>query len=312
MLVLDDGTTIDPILAPNHLLGYTIVSNGAGVPHEFGGLDRRESHPMLQLSLAFQHSEDLMLYAAWSNGAKAGGFDFLYEGGDRDRVEYGDESASVFEVGFKKEWRDVRLNMAAFHGSYDDLQVSVFDGGIGFTVGNAASSTSRGIDGDLVWRVDEHWRALAQWSWVDFRYDSFPDANCSTTERLNGSGPLCDWSGRRTPFVPEVEAALGLEHEFEFGHGWTLTQGLRANYRGSYSTASDLEEQTREPAHTFVDYRVTLQPDSARWNISLFGRNLTDVRHNVFTSVIPLAPGGAFAHVLGRGREVGLALQLEF
>ena len=73
-----------------------------------------------------------------------------------------------------------------------------------------------------------------------------------------------------------------------------------------------LEEQTREPAHTFVDYRVTLQPDSARWNISLFGRNLTDVRHNVFTSVIPLAPGGAFAHVLGRGREVGLALQLEF
>lgn len=312
VLVLDDGTTIDPVLAPNHLLGYQIVSNGTGVPHEFNGLDRSESHPMVQLSLAWQHSPDLMLYAAWSNGAKAGGFDFLYEGGDRDRVEYGDESASVFEVGFKKQWDDLRLNMAAFHGSYDDLQVSVFDGGIGFTVGNAASSTSRGIDGDLVWRIDEQWRALAQWSWVDFRYDSFPDANCSTTERLNGSGPLCDWSGRRTPFVPEVEAALGLEHETGLSSGWNLVQGLRASYRGSYSTASDLEEQTREPAHAFYDYRLTLRPDEAPWSLSIFGRNLTDVRHNVFTSVIPLAPGGAFAHVLGRGREVGLELQLTF
>lgn len=312
VLVLPDGTRIDPVLAPNHAVGYQIVSNGAGVLHEFTGLSRRESHPMLQASLSWQHAPDLMIYGSWSNGAKAGGFDFLYEGGDPDAVEYEDENASVFEIGFKKDWPSVRLNVAAFHGSYDDLQVSVFDGGIGFTVGNAASSTSRGIDGDLLWQISADWRMDAHWSWVDFRYDRFPDANCSTTERLNGSGPLCDWAGRRTPFVPEFEATVGIEHDQRLVSGWTLQHGLRASYKGSHSTASDLEPQTREPAYTLVDYRVELTPDAAAWSLALHARNLGDERYNVFTSVIPLAPGGAFAHVLAPGRELALEWRYRF
>lgn len=311
VLVLGDGTRIAPVLAPNNLVGYQIVSAGVGVPHEFGGLTRREQHPMLQASLAWQHTPELLLYANWSNGAKAGGFDFLYERGDRQEVEYGDESASVFELGLKQDWPNLRLNLAAFHGRYDDLQVSVYDGGIGFTVGNAASSTSRGIDGDLTWRISERWRALLQWSWVDFTYDHFPDANCSTTERLNGLGPRCDWSGRHTPFVPELEAALTLEHAQDLA-GWSLQHGLRLSYTGSHSTASDLEPQTRQGAYTLVDYRLELAPRGARWGVTLFGRNLTDERYNVFTSVIPLAPGGAFAHVLARGRELGLEWRLRF
>ncbi len=311
VLVLEDDTRIDPVLAPNNLVGYDIVSLGAGVPHEFNGLTRREEHPMLQASLAWQHTPDLMLYGSWSNGAKAGGFDFLYEGGDPDAVEYGDESASVFEIGLKKDWSRLRLNLAAFHGSYDDLQVSVFDGGIGFTVGNAASSTSRGLDGELLWQASDRWRVLAQWSWVDFRYDSFPDANCSTTERLNGLGPLCDWSGRRTPFVPEFEGAVGLEHSQEIA-GWRLEHALRVSHKGSHATASDLEEQTRQSAYTLLDYRLELQPDAASWSLALLGKNLTDKRYNAFTSVIPLAPGGAFAHVLARGREFALEFRYRF
>jgi iron complex outermembrane receptor protein len=311
VLLLPDGTRVDPVLAPNNLLGYSIVSAGVGVPHEFDGLSRRESHPMLQASLAWQHTPDLMIYGSWSNGAKAGGFDFLYEGGDPDEVEYEDEGASVFELGFKKDWPRLRLNMAAFHGRYDDLQVSVFDGGIGFTVGNAASSTSRGIDGDLTWQVSEAWRVLAQWSWVDFRYDRFPDANCSTTERLNLGQVLCDWSGRRTPFVPEFEAALALEHSRVLDNGWALQQGLRWNYHGSHATASDNEPQTRQDAYSLLDYRLELAPTDD-WSVALLARNLTDERYNVFTSVIPLAPGGAFAHVRAPGRELLVEFRYRF
>jgi outer membrane receptor protein involved in Fe transport len=218
----------------------------------------------------------------------------------------------VFEVGIKRDWPRLRLNLAAFHGRYDDLQVSVFDGGIGFTVGNAASSTSRGIDGDLTWQMAERWRLLAQWSWVDFRYDRFPDANCSTTERLLTGQVLCDWSGRRTPFVPELEAALALEHERAFDNGWTLQQGLRGSYHGAHATASDNEAQTRQRAYTLFDYRAELAPPAAAWSIALHARNLADERYDVFTSVIPLAPGGAFAHVRARGRELALEFRYRF
>jgi outer membrane receptor protein involved in Fe transport len=299
------------VLAPQYLLGYSIVSAGAGVPHEFTGLSRREHHPMLQANLAFQASDDLLLYANWANGAKAGGFDFLYEGDDRDEVEYAPAKASVFEVGVKKDWRNARLNVAAFHGRYSNLQVSVYDGGIGFLVGNAASSISQGIDAEFEWQFARDWRAVGAVEWLDFRYDDFRNANCSTTDRLNGSGPICDWSGDRTPFVPDVEAMLALEHAWT-GARWTLRQRLGWNYRGSHTTASDNEPQTRQSAYALVDYRAELAPVHGQWSVSLVGRNLTDEQYNVFTSVIPLAPGGAFANVRTKGREVALEWHWEF
>jgi iron complex outermembrane receptor protein len=311
VLVLPDGTRIDPVLAPNHLLGYQIASNGVGVPHEFRDLSRRESHPMIEASLAWQATPDLLYYLRWSNGAKAGGFDFLYEGADPARAEYGDEQASVFELGMKRDWDRVRLNLALFHGRYDDLQVSVFDGGIGFLVGNAANSRSRGLEAEFVWQIAPHWRASGQAAWIDFRYRDFPDANCSTTERLNTGQVLCDWSGRRTPFVPELESTFALQHAREIG-AWRLSQQLRWTWTGDHATASDLEVQTRQSAYSLWDYRIELQPQAAPWSVSAYGRNLGDTSYNVFTSVIPLAAGGAFAYVRGRGRELGLELRYRF
>lgn len=312
VLVLGDGTTIAPVLVPQYALGYNIVSAGGGVLHEFDGLARSERHPMFHASLAWQAADDLLLYANWANGAKAGGFDFLYEKGDRDEVEYAPEKANVFEVGLKKDWRNARLNVAVFHGRYSDLQVSVYDGGIGFVVGNAASSISQGVDLEFAWNIDEQWRFDALVEWLDFRYDEFRTANCSTTERLNGSGQICDWSGDRTPFVPELEGSLGLEHTWVGGSGWTLRQGVRWTYKGDHATASDNEAQTRQDAYALLDYRAELTRAGRPWRVALVGRNLTDETYNVFTSVIPLAPGGAFANVRAKGRELALEFHLDF
>jgi outer membrane receptor protein involved in Fe transport len=312
VLVLPDDTEVAPVLAPAHVVGYALASAGNGVLHEFTGLSRREDHPMFHASLAWQQSPDLLLYATWSNGAKAGGFDFNYEGGDLDEVEYEPEQANVFEFGLKKDWRNLRLNVAAFYGQYDDLQVSVYDGGIGFLVGNAASSVSRGVDVDFLWQIARDWRLSGSLAWLDFHYDDFRDGNCSTTDRLNGSGPICDWTGERTPFVPEFESALALQHTWQFASGWTLQQELRWQYKGDHSTASDNEPQTHQGAYDLLDYRLDLSPDHARWGLSLIGRNLTDATYNVFTSVIPLAPGGAFANVRGKGRELALEWHWRF
>lgn len=311
VLHLPDGSVVNPILAPNNLLGYQIVSAGVGVPHDFTGLSRREHHPMLEASLAWQADPAVLYYARVANGAKAGGFDFEYEGGDRNRAEYGDESARVLEVGMKRDWNTVRLNLAAFYGRYDDLQVSVFDGGIGFTVGNAASSTSKGVEGELVWQMTPEWRAEAEAAYVDFEYRHFPDANCSTTERLNTGATLCDWSGQRTPFVPKFEANVAVLHHWTLD-GWKLSEALRYGYKGRHTTASDNEIQTEQPAYSLFDARIEASPEGSRWSLAAYGRNLADRKYNVFTSVIPLAPGGAFAYVRGVGRELGLEMRFRW
>ena len=122
---------------------------------------------------------------------------------------------------------------------------------------------------------------------------------------------LCDWAGRATPFVPEWEASLTLEHSTRINR-WALTQNLFADYKGAHGTASDNEIQTRQAAYTLIGYRIDLQPENSPWGLALLGRNLGDKHYNVFTSVIPLASGGAFAYVRAPGRQIELELRYRF
>ena len=54
------------------------------------------------------------------------------------------------EAGAKLDLMDgrARLNFAVFRTEYDDLQVSVYDGVIGFDVQNAAEATTQGLEMD--------------------------------------------------------------------------------------------------------------------------------------------------------------------
>ena len=123
---------------------------------------------------------------------------------------------------------------------------------------------------------------------------------------------MCDWSGKRTRFVPAFEGALAIEHRSHAWSDWRIEQSLSWSYKGSHSTASDNEIQTRQSAYHLLDYRLELAPTSKPWSLALAGKNLTNRQYNVFTSVIPLAPGGAFANVRAKGRELALEWRYRF
>ena len=59
-----------------------------------------------------------------------------------------DESVETVEIGAKIDLADGRgrLNIAAYMSTYEDVQVSTFDGNAGFVVGNAAESEVQGIE----------------------------------------------------------------------------------------------------------------------------------------------------------------------
>ncbi len=298
-----------PVLVPDYTAGYAIVSAGRGVYHEFDDLQRKEHHSMFQAALSYQWDVNLMSYLSWSNGSKAGGFDFLYEKDNRNDVVYDDEEARVFEMGFKKNWQKFQLNMALFYGKYDDLQVSVFDGGIGFTVGNAASSTSKGLDTQIIWQPIKQFRTLVLFEYLDFTYNDFSSSTCHTTDRLNTGKTLCDASGDETPFVPKAEGVIAFEYESPITDSLKMQHLLSWRYKGKHTTASDNEPQTQQSAYEIVDYRFDLSPTDEQWQLSLIINNLFDKEYLVFTSVIPLAPGAAFANIIPKGREIALAFR---
>ena len=202
--------------------------------------------------------------------------------------------------------------MALFYGKYDDLQVSVFDGGVGFTVGNAASSISKGLDTQLIWQPIKRFRTLVQFEYLDFTYDDFRSSSCHTTDKLNTGQTLCDASGDETPFVPNVEGVIAFEYNHPITEHLQIQHLLSWRYKGSHTTASDNEPQTQQSAYEIVDYRLNLTPNDKQWDIGLLINNLFDTEYLVFTSVIPLAPGAAFANIIPKGREVALAFQYHY
>ena len=178
--------------------------------------------------LQFDLSEDVMLYAGWSRGSKAGGMKAndqnigtytlnacadpawcqRYAGRDSlSRAElaagvtlqdgnatydYEDEQAESFEVGAKITLLDGRanLNLAAYTMQFDDLQTSSYDG-TRFIINNASSAEVEGFEIEAVLQATGNLRMNAAVSWVDATYDDFNQAQCpvdATGAQLN---PAC-------------------------------------------------------------------------------------------------------------------------
>ena len=141
-------------------------------------------------------SENHMLYASFSKGYKSGGYnaaddqnpEFSLVGGARVPnptvpgigFEYDDETAVSYEIGGKHTLANGKLqfNWAAAHADYDNQQVSTFVG-LGFVVGNAASSDVDTIEVDLLWQATPDLRIGVNAAYLDANFDSFPAAACT-------------------------------------------------------------------------------------------------------------------------------------
>ena len=165
--------------------------------------------------MQFDLNDDVMLYAGWSRGSKAGGMKAndqnigtytlnacadpawcqRYAGRDtlsraelvagvtlqdgNGTYDYEDEKAESFEVGAKMTLLDGRanLNVAAFTMQFDDLQTSSYDG-TRFIINNASSAKVEGFEVEAVLQANEYLRMNAAVSWVDATYDDFNQAQC--------------------------------------------------------------------------------------------------------------------------------------
>lgn len=311
---------INPVVAPSYYAGYSLILK-FGTPHQFDDLKRDEEHVMYTVSGEYDITEDTMLYATYSNGAKAGGFDLLYEGASAEEVEFADESAGVFEIGTKTRLDDLILNVAAYYGKYDDLQVSAFNGSVGFLVDNAAKATSKGIEVDFTYALTDSLNVIGLLSYSDFSYDSFPEAGCSTTEKLRTATvegdaatgvAICDYSGKTVPYHSDLDYTIAGEYFTVIGQDYELRTLLSVTYKGDHFVDRDLDENGVQEAYSLVDFRAELLSLENDWRVSALINNVTDEDYIGFSSMIPLAKQAAFARTLNEGRTIGVEFSYDF
>ncbi|WP_286263674.1 TonB-dependent receptor [Thalassotalea atypica] len=263
-------------------------------------LSRSESNFSPAANLAWSVDDDTNLYAAYSKGFKAGGFNALAMSADPAEAEYDEEEADSFEIGGKFTLLDgnAKLNVAVFSTDFKNLQTTVFTGGTTFVVRNAAEATTQGLEVDLTWTLSDEWTLYSTLGYIDFEFDSYVNAGCTANQMFaNGlNGAQCaaagvnDLSGKTNQDVPEYTTSLGLEYGTMFGE-YEFISRLNVNYIDDYYAAPDLDEESKIDGYTLVDLSVKLISPDGDWDVAFVGRNLTDEEFYLYSNDTPLLGG---------------------
>jgi outer membrane receptor protein involved in Fe transport len=312
-----DATECLPFLSP----GYNNFTNHQ---HE------TEHAPTGTAKLAYRVNPQLLLYASYARGYKAGGFNL-----DRVQCQVGDdgcapgtpavitpirdtsfkaETNNAFEIGEKATLFDRKLlfNVAGFYQSYDNFQLNTFNGLV-FVVDSIPKVISKGVDADFVWFADPKLTFQGGVTIADTRYHL-------TTPQLADLVHKTEFQGgrhSRLSLAPLVSASLSGTYTQPIGEDYQMRFNMGAKYSSKYNTGSDLDPGKEQKGYVVANARLGFGPRNGRWSIEAWSENLFDTHYKqvAFDSGfqnVPTNATGVLDAFLGAPRTFGGTLRLKY
>jgi iron complex outermembrane receptor protein len=243
-------------------------------PESVLGMERDDSKFTYFTNASWFVTPDTMLFATYSTGYKSGGFNS--EGGGvplNEKRIFGPEDTTNYELGVKSRlFSDtMTANITAYRTYLNDFQDRTFDG-LSFVVINAGKLRQQGIEADINWVPMEQLRIIAGVSYLDSEYLNFPNA-----PGLPG-GPPQDLKGERKPYSPEWQASLAADWTGTLGSGmqWFVGAGWQFVDDQNLGAVSNNNPQSDQDAYSLFSGRIGIAAASGKWDLTLFGNNLTD------------------------------------
>ncbi|KAA5801605.1 TonB-dependent receptor [Alkalicaulis satelles] len=274
------------------------------------GYDRSRTDEEISgtIRATYDVNDDVMVYAGFSRGFKAGGFNLDREfngpvsGGsftDSDS-SFLPETIDAWEIGFKSQLfgNVLQLNGNAFYQEVTDFQLNTFTG-LAFVVQNIPEIEARGVELDFTWATPiEGLDISGGYAHVRARYGNTPDTPANLAGRNISLSPENFVTGQALYSQPIADNLL-------------FRAAVDARWVSEYNTGSDLAPGKEQPAFTMVNGRVGLGSLDGRWNVELWGRNLTDETY-VQVAFDQFAQTGTFGGFLGAPRTWGVTLRTEW
>ena len=276
------------------------------------------------IKLVWDATDDLLLYASWARGYKSSGFDFRANNRNfystlQDSFRFGDEQATNYELGGKISLgSSAEINFAGFFTKFDDLQISIFDGVLGFNVGNAASAEILGFEVDGRWAVSDFLTLSGAAAVTDFEFTDFQNGQCyfgRTPDSANFPG-LCDYTGETNQLVSDFQATVTSDVHFPIFNNYEVSWVTDLFYTTEYHASATYDPALLQDDYAMVNMRLGLAPDAGGWSLALLAKNLTDQEFLQFGGDLPLA-GSTFGAksnyaFFSQGRTLWLQARVEF
>jgi outer membrane receptor protein involved in Fe transport len=257
-----------------------------------------------RLNMTFHATDDVMLYATWSEGFRPGGINRK-----GSIPPYKSDFLTNYEIGFKTTWASNRLrfNGAFFVDDWDDFQYS-FLGANGLTeIRNAGQARIKGFETELVWAVADGFTVSTSLSFLDAKttvpycgalyggdnLDESPP-NVLPGDPLYGkpvtncSDPLAPVGtieqapkGQELPVQPEFKGNAIARYEFPVGDKKMHLQGAVVYQGSAWSDLRTAERELlgRQPSFSIFDFAAGYSDED--WGLELFVKNAFDERAEI-------------------------------
>ena len=262
-----------------------------------------------KISLDYQITPDIMVYALATRGFKSGGYNVRANttAVPRSGKPFDDEVVDSYELGSKMAFFDQRmfLNASLFHNVYKDIQLSVFtqyqlpDGSFSFfgDFTNAGKGTIDGAELEFQALPSEHWTISGNAAYLHAKYDEFITAgvNVADTQKFTNA--------------PRLSGALNVEWHTDLANGGNLSARVGGSYQSEVWPTTDLSPVIRQSGYALLSAGVIWKLDD-RWSFSLQGSNLADKEYR--TTGYNIAAYGVLTGFYGEPRQYSLSARYEF
>jgi iron complex outermembrane receptor protein len=254
-------------------------------------VDTNSVHDVSNLSgragLIFEPTDRLNFYASYARGYKGPAADVGLSLLPHKDPIIKPEIADAYEIGAKVRLFEnrVSMNVALFHEKINGAQLGVFvPTSSGFSVQylNAGTLTTQGVEADSVWAVTAKLRLNAALAYDDATYAGF-NYKCNSTQVATGTCPntptagFQNIDGQQAIQQPKVKYSVGASYSDDLP-GSRVTYYVQANWIWNSAIYYELGQDpiSREPAHGMLNASVGFKGPGDRWEVQIFGQNLTN------------------------------------
>ena len=271
-------------------LRYTQESKNFFGINEAFGFSRTDSADFDNVSYTvnadYQINDAALLYAKYSTAFKSGGWSADAFSGTAVFKPVAEETLGSFEVGAKTEFSNsVRLNLAAFYNTYDDIQISATIPNVGFTRFNVNETKTWGGEAELVWQVNDAFQFNANLGLLGGEFtDVTPDqargltnngSSCPTIDATDDVAIVKCAKNLEIKNAPSYKGSVGASYTRRMADGTLIMTGNVGFQDDMWTLVANAPAHILAEIDPLLDARIKYESD-AGWSVALWGKNLTD------------------------------------
>jgi len=268
------------------------------------------------LRLTYERDENINLYVSHATGFKASSVNMSYEAVERRFA--GPEDVEVIELGAKMQFDKGFVNFALFEQKTKNFQSNTFNGR-GFDLVNAGEQSTKGLEIDGHYQVNDNFAFLFAATLLDPVYDSFKRAPCDRNSNAlpevacdaGTNNQSRDLTGRKPAGIHEVSLNASVMLDYPLAPSLQGLARFEYVYEDEMALVDNIPTSVAQQEVNLLNASFSVIHESRGWEIMLWARNLTD--DDYFVSAFPLpAQSNSFAGYVNAPRSFGLIVRQNF